>query len=98
MVFILCTLPNAHGKVIQYNENPVVDVPADDEACYNKDLKESRNFAAQAQGNKKSGVKTGRRVGLIAGVVLDSSDAGFVVRKCLDGRGWNVLDYDGQKG
>ena len=35
--------------------------------------------------------------GRTAGAVQDSGDAGFVVRKCLDGRGWTVLDYDGRK-
>lgn len=117
----------AQGKVIQYNEDPVVDVPAGEEERYANDLKECRALAASAQGNKKAGVKTGRRVGVIAGAaggaltgegavkgaavggaaggvagrtagtVQDSTDSGFVVRKCLDGRGWNVLDYDGNK-
>ncbi len=121
------TLLNAQGKVIQYNEDPVVDVPKGEETRYQQDLSECREFAKQAEGNKKAGVKTGRRVGLIAGAVggaatgegavkgaaiggavggvsgrtagavTDSGDAGFVVRKCLDGRGWNVLDYDGSK-
>lgn len=36
--------------------------------------------------------------GRTAGAVKDTGDAGFVLRKCLDGRGWTVLDYDGQKG
>jgi hypothetical protein len=114
------------GKVIQYNEDPVVDVPKGEEERYQQDLQECRDFARQTEGNKKSGVKTGRRVGVIAGAVggavtgegavkgaaiggaagglsgrtagavQDSGDAGFVVRKCLDGRGWNVLDYDGR--
>ena len=35
--------------------------------------------------------------GRTAGAMQDSNDAGFVVRKCLTGRGWTVLDYDGQK-
>jgi hypothetical protein len=117
----------AQGRVIQYNKDPVVDVPAGEQARYDKDLKECRDLASSAQGNKKSGVKTGRRVGVIAGAtagalsgegvvkgaavggaaggvsgrtagaVQDSGDAGFVVRKCLDGRGWTVLDYDGNK-
>lgn len=117
----------AQGKIIQYNKDPVVDVPAGEEDRYRKDLAECRNFAAEAEGNKKAGVKTGRRVGVIAGAaggaltgegvvkgaaiggaaggvsgrtagaVQDSTDAGFVVRKCLDGRGWNVLDFDGYK-
>ena len=120
-------LASGQGKIIQYNQDPVVDVPSGEEDRYAKDLQECRDLAAQAAGNKKSGVKTGRRVGLIAGAaggaltgegavkgaavggaagglsgrtagaVQDSSDAGFVVRKCLDGRGWTVLDYDGQK-
>ena len=124
----LSTLVNAQGKVIQYNKDPVVDVPKGEEARYQQDLQECGDLAAQAQGNKKAGVKTGRRVGLIAGAVggaatgegavkgaaiggaaggltgrtagavQDSSDAGFVIRKCLDGRGWTVLDYDGLKG
>jgi hypothetical protein len=121
------TLVNAQGKVIQYNEDPVVDVPKGEEARYQQDLNECRDLASKAEGNKKAGVKTGRRVGLIAGAVggavtgegavkgaaiggaagglsgrtagtvKDSVDAGFVVRKCLDGRGWTVLDYDGNK-
>ena len=122
------TLVYAQGKVIQYNEDPVVDVPKGEEARYEQDLRECRDFSRQVEGNKKAGVKTGRRVGLLAGAVggaatgegavkgaaiggaagglsgrtagaiQDSGDAGFVVRKCLDGRGWTVLDYDGSKG
>lgn len=125
-VLLLATTAAAQGKVIQYNEDPVVDVPKGEEERYQQDLQECRDFAKQAEGNKKSGVKTGRRVGVIAGAVggaatgegavkgaaiggaaggltgrtagavQDSGDAGFVVRKCLDGRGWNVLDYDGR--
>ena len=30
--------------------------------------------------------------GRTADTVQDASDAGFVVRKCLDGPGWTVLD------
>jgi hypothetical protein len=122
----MAAFANAQGKVIKYNEDPVVDVPSGEEARYKKDLQECRDLAAQAQGNKNAGVKTGRRVGLIAGTVAgaatgegvvkgaaiggaaggltgrttgavqDAGDAGFVVRKCLDGRGWTVLDYDGR--
>ena len=115
------------GAIIQYNEDPVVDVPKGEEARYQQDLEECRGLAAKAEGNKKAGVKTGRRIGVIAGAaggaltgegavkgaaiggaagglsgrtagaMQDSTDAGFVVRKCLSGRGWTVLDYDGSK-
>ena len=44
------------------------------------------------------GGAAGGVTGRTAGTMQDASDAGFVVRKCLDGRGWTVLDYDGQKG
>ncbi len=121
------TLVMGQGKVIQYNKDPVVDVPKGEEARYQQDLQECRNLASTAEGNKKAGVKTGRRVGVIAGAaggaltgegavkgaavggaagglsgrtagaMQDANDAGFVVRKCLSGRGWTVLDYDGQK-
>jgi hypothetical protein len=124
---LIPALALGQGKIIQYNEDPVVDVPKGEEAKYQQDLQECRDMAAKAEGNKKAGVKTGRRVGVIAGAaggaltgegvvkgaaiggaaggvsgrtagaMRDSTDAGFVVRKCLDGRGWTVLDYDGQK-
>ena len=129
-VFITALLVPAlalgQGKIIQYNEDPVVDVPKGQEAKYQQDLQECRDLAGQTGGNQKSGVKTGRRVGVIAGgaggalsgegavkgaaiggaaggvtgrttgAMQDSNDAGFVVRKCLTGRGWTVLDYDGR--
>jgi hypothetical protein len=44
------------------------------------------------------GGAAGGLTGRTAGTMQDAGDAGFVVRKCLDGRGWTVLDYDGQKG
>ena len=124
---LISTLALGQGKIIQYNKDPVVDVPKGEEAKYQQDLQECRDLATKAEGSKKAGVKTGRRVGVIAGAaggaltgegvvkgaaiggaaggvsgrtagaMQDSSDAGFVVRKCLDGRGWTVLDYDGQK-
>ena len=124
---ILPALALGQGKVIQYNEDPVVDVPKGEEARYQQDLQECRDLAAKAAGNKKAGVKTGRRIGVVAGAaggaltgegavkgaaiggaagdisgrtagaMQDSTDAGFVVRKCLSGRGWTVLDYDGLK-
>jgi len=126
-VALMPVLAQAQGKIIQYNKDPVVDVPKGEEDRYKQDLQECRDLAGQAEGNKKAGVKTGRRVGVIAGAaggaltgegvvkgaavggaaggisgrtagaIQDSGDAGFVVRKCLDGRGWTVLDYDGQK-
>ena len=126
-VILVPALAQAQGKIIQYNKDPVVDVPKGQEDRYKQDLQECRDFARQAEGNKKSGVKTGRRVGVIAGAaggaltgegvvkgaavggaaggisgrttgaMQDSGDAGFIVRMCLDGRGWTVLDYDGQK-
>lgn len=43
------------------------------------------------------GTAAGGLSGRTAGAASDAQDAGFVVRKCLDGRGWNVLDYDGRK-
>ena len=125
-VLLMAATAKVQGKVIKYNEDPVVDVPSGEEAKYENDLKECRDMAAQTQGNKSAGVKTGRRVGVIAGTVAgaasgegavkgaavggaaggltgrtagtvqDAGDAGFVVRKCLDGRGWTVLDYDGR--
>lgn len=124
---LLPALALGQGKIIQYNKDPVVDVPKGQEAKYQQDLQECRDLAATAEGNKSAGVKTGRRVGVIAGAaggaltgegvvkgaavggaaggvsgrtagaMQDSTDAGFVVRKCLDGRGWTVLDYDGSK-
>jgi len=130
-VFIAALLVPAlalsQGKIIEYNKDPVVDVPKGEEAKYQQDLQECRDLAGAVEGNKKAGVKTGRRLGVIAGAaggaltgegvvkgaaiggaaggvsgrtagaLQDSSDAGFVVRKCLDGRGWTVLDYDGEK-
>jgi outer membrane lipoprotein SlyB len=125
--FLVPTLVMGQGKIIQYNKDPVVDVPKGEEARYKQDLQECRDLAVTAEGNKKAGVKTGRRIGVIAGAaggaltgegavkgaavggaaggisgrtagaMQDSNDAGFVVRKCLTGRGWTVLDYDGQK-
>jgi hypothetical protein len=75
------------GKIIQYNKDPVVDVPKGEEAKYKQDLQE-----CAAIGGAAGGVS-----GLTAGAMQDSTDAGFVVWKCLDGRGWTVLDYDGQR-
>ena len=43
------------------------------------------------------GGAAGGLTGRTAGAAQDSNDAGFVLRKCLDGRGWTVLDYDGRK-
>jgi hypothetical protein len=124
---LIPALALGQGKIIQYNKDPVVDVPKGEEAKYEQDLQQCRDLAAKAEGNKNAGVKTGRRVGVIAGAaggaltgegvvkgaaiggaaggvsgrtagaMQDSTDAGFVVRKCLDGRGWTVLDYDGSK-
>ncbi len=121
------TLTMGKGNIIEYNKDPVVDVPKGEEARYQQDLQECRNLASTAEGNKKAGVQTGRRIGVLAGAaggaltgegavkgaavggaagglsgrtagaMQDANDAGFVVRKCLSGRGWTVLDYDGQK-
>ncbi len=126
-VLLAPTLAMAQGRVIEYNKDPVVDVPKGEEARYQQDLQDCRNLASTAEGNKNAGVKTGRRLGVIAGAaggaltgegavkgaavggaagglsgrtagaMQDAGDAGFVVRKCLTGRGWTVLDYDGQK-
>ena len=126
-VFLVPAMAIGQGKIIQYNKDPVVDVPKGEEARYQQDLQDCRDLAGQAEGNKKSGVKTGRRLGAIAGAaggaltgegavkgaavggaaggisgrtagaMQDSNDAGFVVRRCLSGRGWTVLDYDGLK-
>ena len=127
VLFVTSTSVLASGKIIQYNKDPVVDVPPGQEEKYAKDLEDCNAFATEVSGNQAAGVKTGRRVGIIAGAaggaltgegalkgaavggaaggltgrtagaVQDSGDAGFVVRKCLDGRGWTVLDYDGRK-
>ena len=43
------------------------------------------------------GGAAGGLTGRTAGAMQDAGDADFVVRKCLDGRGWTVLDYDGRK-
>ena len=43
------------------------------------------------------GGAVGGLTGRTAGAAQDADDAGFVLRKCLDGRGWTVLDYDGRK-
>ena len=126
-LFVANLSVNASEKIIQYNKDPVVDVPPGEEQKYAKDLEDCNALATEVSGNQAAGVKTGRRLGAIAGAaggaltgegalkgaavggaaggltgrtagaVQDSGDAGFVVRKCLDGRGWTVLDYDGRK-
>ena len=74
---------------------PIVDMKGVNEACYVKDLAESQEYAKEASGmggTAAKGAGADAVVGGAGGAYKGNESQEAVVKKCLVGRGYKVLN------